>query len=148
MENSVLIAPGFWQWQCGLTRSHVLYLPAAGDLPGSFTWVEETALPDGEQGPSDVVETTQTLVEFVEQGPRSAPPVEIVEAILARVQAQDPVWLEPYRLQHPADAQDTVTAGGVLKQGANVCANAGWSFLLELVSTVVIEGVGGILMDA
>ena len=147
MENSTFIAPGSWQWKSGTTQNYLQYLPACGEIPATFTWVEETAPAEGESGSDSRVESTQTLADFLEKGPSLSPPVEIVEAILTHVQVENPAWFEAYRLHHPVSAQESPEEKEVLEKCASACARTGWSFLGELVFSGMIEGAA-LLLDA
>jgi hypothetical protein len=145
MENSVLIAPCSWQWQSGVTQNLLQYLPGGGEIPGAFTCMAESTPEDNASGPRSHVESTQTLADFLEKGPSQSPPVDIVEKILAHVQAENPAWLEAYRVEHPASAQEIPAGTAVLEQCKQAAVSTGWSFLGEMVWGGIVEGATHLL---
>ncbi len=79
LETITLSTPGVWEWQRGVTQCRLQYFPDPDGRSGLLTWVEEVSSWDDERGNGTHVEASQTLADFLHNGPQMSPPVEAVD---------------------------------------------------------------------
>lgn len=117
MQINAMPAQSVWEWESGdMTYSAQFTLAAAGQS-GTLTWVEDLDPFKDERGNGSHIETMQTLLDFLRNGPYNSPPVDIVEAMLAHFQEQQPAWLHPYLLLKAVCAGNLSAVQEMLAQG-------------------------------
>ena len=117
MQIKPTVVPDVWEWEQGDWDNSVRYVPDDTQPPGLLTWVEDLDSFEDERGNGAHSEATQTVTDFLNAGPLQNPPVTIVEAVLAHLQGQAPVWLGSYRLQQAATYHKLEEVKALLAQG-------------------------------
>ncbi|OXV05085.1 hypothetical protein Egran_07147 [Elaphomyces granulatus] len=106
-----------WEWEQGDWDNSVRFAPDDTQPPGLLTWVEDLDAYKDERGNGAHSETTQTVTDFLNTGPRERAPVAIIEAVLAHLQVQTPVWIGSYRLQQAVTHCKLEEVKALLAQG-------------------------------
>ena len=106
-----------WRWKEGVAYNTVHYTREPEAPAGLLSWMEEIAPEDDDRGNGSRSEIIQPMADFLRTGPHRFPPVEIVEAILARIAPVVPDWFPPYRLQKAVSEQNVAGVEELLRQG-------------------------------